>query len=265
MRQKESDVNSHLTKVKRFHDQDASQYEEFRYRSDSCEGLAYVTRKESVLASVDLASGNVLDIGCGPGILTKDLLAKNLRVFSADLSMEMMKRAKAQAMMSARPENAHFVSTNISEICFADSTMDTVLCIGVVSYVNDYAPLLSEIYRVLKPGGTAIIQIDNITWPILYRKFVPLYRRVKSRITSKKFDGLDFEFNFFSRSTFLGDLQSRGFEIVGLSYYDFRIPFIDILLPRLSVNLGQALYKRRSRKSLRHLAQGLLVKCRKVG
>ena len=178
-------MNSHLTKVKRFHDQDASQYEEFRYRSDSCEGLAYVTRKELVLASVDRASGNVLDIGCGPGILTKDLLGRNLRVFSADLSMEMMKRAKAQAMMSARPDNAHFVSTNISEICFADSTMDTVLCIGVVSYVNDYAPLLSEIHRVLKPGGTAVIQIDNITWPILYRKFVPLYRCVKSRITSR--------------------------------------------------------------------------------
>ena len=58
---------------------------------------------------------------------------------------------------------------------------------------------------------------------------MPLYRRVKSRITSRNSTAW-ISFNFFSRSTFLGDLQSRGFEIVGLSYYDFRIPFIDILL-----------------------------------
>ena len=67
--------------------------EEFRYRSESCEGLAYVTRKELVLASVDRASGNVLDIGCGRESSPRPA-GKILRVFSADLSMEMMKRRR---------------------------------------------------------------------------------------------------------------------------------------------------------------------------
>ena len=265
MKRTKDDLTSHLNRVKRFHDQDASQYEGHRYRSDSCEGLAYVTRKSLVLASIDSISGNVLDIGCGPGIFTQDLLSKNLRVFSADLSMEMIKHSKAQAMMNSRSENAYFVSTNVSEICFSDSTMNAILCIGVVSYVKDYMPLLREMHRVLKPGGKAIVQIDNVRWPILYRKLLPLYRYVKSKITSKRFDGLDFEFNFFPRRHFLSDLESMGFKTSEMSYYDFRIPFMDIILPKLSVSLGRALHQRRSLKPLSHLAHGVVIKCSKIG
>ena len=61
------DSNTHLQKVKHFHDYDAGQYKRHRYHSDSCEGLAYVTRKELVLTWVNVNSGRILDIGCGYG------------------------------------------------------------------------------------------------------------------------------------------------------------------------------------------------------
>ena len=76
------DSKGHLHKVKHFHDLDASQYKKFRYHSNSCEGLSYITRKKLVLASVNINSGKVLDIGCGPGIFTDELLKKNLQVFN---------------------------------------------------------------------------------------------------------------------------------------------------------------------------------------
>jgi ubiquinone/menaquinone biosynthesis C-methylase UbiE len=261
MRHTQADPDPHLEKVKHFHDLDASQYQRLRYRSDSCEGLAYVTRKALVLSSLNLVSGRVLDIGCGPGIFTKDLLERNLRVYSADLSMEMIKQAKAQATSSAQASNAFFVSSNVSEICFSNRKIDIVLCIGVVSYVKDYMPLLSEINRVLRLGGMAIIQIDNIRWPIIYRKFVPFYRFVKSKITKKRYNALDFKFNFFSSRDFLRDLEAKDFKIIDLLYYDFRIPFIDILLPKLSVKLGSIMFQSRFRRFLRHIAHGILIKC----
>ncbi|HEY3276897.1 MAG TPA: methyltransferase domain-containing protein [Syntrophorhabdaceae bacterium] len=254
----------HLAKVKNFHDLDAPQYERLRYCPDTCEGLAYVTRKDLVLASLDQSSGRILDIGCGPGILTKDLIRRNLKVFSADLSMEMIKHAREQVKAESGRDNAHFVASDVSGLCFSDGMIDNVLCIGVVCYVTDYTMLLSEIYRVLKPGGFAVIQINNIRWPGIYRKFVPVYRYLKSRLTGKKYDGLTFDFNLFSRPAFLQDLKKGGFQITGLSHYDFRVPFADILLPKMSVKLSSFMHERRTLRFLRHFAHGLLITCRKV-
>jgi ubiquinone/menaquinone biosynthesis C-methylase UbiE len=260
-------MSSHLEKVRRFHDQDAPRYRSLRYHSDSCEGLAYVTRRELVLAALDNDSGDfnrVLDLGCGPGILTPDLLARNLKVYSADLSMEMIKEAKMRATASPLSGNAFFVASDVSEICFSSGKMDSVFCIGVVCYVRDYVRLLSEIHRVLKPGGIAIIQIDNIRWPSIYRRFVPLYRYLKGKISSKTYDGLDFDFNLFARQEFFKDLDANKLKILDLHYYDFRVPFVDILLPRLSVRFGSVLFENRSLPALRCLSHGLLIKCAKI-
>ena len=261
----QSDSNLHLEKVKRFHDLDAGQYARLRYRTDTCEGLAYVTRKDLVLSAIGRGSGKVLDIGCGPGIMTRDLIGKDLEVYSADLSLEMIRQAKEKAECDFPEPKAFFVASDISRLCFSGNRMDHVLCVGVVCYVTDYKALLSEIYRVLKPGGSAVIQIDHIRWPALYRRLVPFYRYLKSRITSKKYDALDFEFNLFPWHIFLKDLKARGFHISRLSRYDFRVPFLDLLLPGLSVRLGFFMYKRRSMRLFRHLAHGLLIECRKTG
>jgi ubiquinone/menaquinone biosynthesis C-methylase UbiE len=176
----------------------------------------------------------------------------------------MLKHAKAQAVTNPHADKAFFVASNASEICFSNSKMDGVLCIGVVCYVRDYMLILSEIHRVLKPGGTAIIQINNIRWPAIYNKFVPLYRYVKSKITSKKYDAIDFDLNHFSWKSFFKDLEASGFRVVGLSYYDFRIPFIDILMPKLSIKLGLLMFEKRSFKLVKPLSHGLLIKCEKI-
>jgi ubiquinone/menaquinone biosynthesis C-methylase UbiE len=254
------DSKSHLHKVKHFHDLDASQYKKFRYHSNSCEGLAYITRKKLVLASVNINSGKVLDIGCGPGVFTEELLKKKLQVFSTDLSIEMIKEAKRQLNQSPVSKKAYFNASDASNLCFLDNKIDCVLCIGVLCYVKNYHAVLSEIYRVLKPEGITILQINKITWPAIYKKFVPLYRYIKKKITSKSYAKLNFEFNFFSYHNFINDLEENGLQIVEVNYYDFRIPFIDILLPALSLKLGKIMFKKRQSKLFRFLAQGVLVK-----
>lgn len=259
MKQTGRDDKNHLRKVKDFHDVDASQYRTARYHCDTCEGLMYVTRKELVLAMMDGKSGNVLDIGCGPGILTKDLLDKNLKVYSADLSIEMIKQARQQAAQGPARAQGHFAVSDASHIPFSDGAMDTVLCIGLMCYMKDHKAVLSEIKRILKPSGTTIIQINNIQVPTLYRTFVPLYHFLKSKITGKSYDKLDFEFNFSSTEKFLEDLRDSHFQVIGMAYYDFRIPFIDIIFPRLSVKAGQFMFRKRHSRLSKCFANGLLI------
>jgi len=256
-------VDDHLHRVKDFHDADASRYRADRYHSETCEGLAYVTRRQIVLAMADVEPGRVLDVGCGPGILTRDLLKKGHEVYSADLSIGMIREARRAACAAEGSVLPHFIVSDASRICVSTDRMDMVLSIGLMCYVKDHRGVLSEILRVLRPGGVAVIQVNNIRWPGLYRAFVPLYHRLKTLIGAKRYDGLDFDFNFSSRKKFLDDLVEIGFHVLDIERYDFRVPFLDILLPRLSVTMGKLMFRGRHRWVYRCFSHGLLIKVRK--
>lgn len=266
--QRKSDLqktNSHLQRVKHFHDQDAHHYTRMRYHSGSCEGLAYVTRRELVLGLLNTAlagnpSPHILDIGCGPGILTEKLLETGGLVFSTDLSEEMIRHAKQKALQNAKAANAFFLVNDASNLPLATDRMDIALCIGVLYYVKDHRAVLSEIRRVLKPGGQAIVQINKTKWPNLYKKLVPVYRWVKANMTGKKYDGLDFEFNYFDYPTFIREVERQGFKIAELAHFDFRLPFLDVFVPKFSVRLGRLMYRHRNKPFIRHFAFGLLIR-----
>lgn len=256
--------NTHLEKVKKFHDWDAEQYKRLRYHSDSCEGLAYVTRQELVMASADIEEGKVLDVGCGPGIFTPFLLNKKVEVYSFDLSIEMIKEARQGVADHPLASNGYFTVSNVSDVCYQDNVMDMILCVGVVCYIKNYNTLLAETKRVLKPGGRLVIQIDKIKWPTIYNQFVPLYHYVKSKITSKSYQELNFKFNYFVYHDFIRDLESNGFRIIDMQCFDFRIPFVDIIFPRLSLKLGKIMFRKRAVKVLCCLAHGLLINAQKI-
>lgn len=254
------DSSDHLQKVKNYHDKDSAQYTDLRYHDASCEGLAYVTRKKLILELVNHYSGKVLDVGCGPGILTRELLNRKYKVYSIDLSSEMLTKAKEISKLSYFYSNAHFAVSDSSMMCFSENTFDIVLCIGVIYYIFNYNSLIDEIKRVLRPKGFVIIQINKIMWPSIYEKFIPIYQYCKSKLTGKKYNDINFKFNIFSYKNFIADLKERGFFVIDLLYYDYRIPFFDILFPRLSVKLGKIMFKNRGSKLLKYFAHGLLIK-----
>jgi ubiquinone/menaquinone biosynthesis C-methylase UbiE len=45
--------------------------------------------------------------------------------------------------------------------CFPDDSFDIVVSIDVLEHMNDERPFLRELYRVTKPGGTAIVTVPN--------------------------------------------------------------------------------------------------------
>jgi SAM-dependent methyltransferase len=88
-----------------------------------------------------------LDLGCGDGRLTSELDATELT--AADVSPVALERA-ARRLPGARivelePDNA---------LPFDDGSFDLVLCTETIEHVRDVQLLLSEIRRVLRPGGT---------------------------------------------------------------------------------------------------------------
>lgn len=93
----------------------------------------------------------ILDFGCGYGRTLRELAAMDYTsLYGADSSAEMLKLA-GQALPSAI-----LVQNSGLTIPFPDEQFDAVLLIAVLTSIiadHDQAKLISELYRVLKPGG----------------------------------------------------------------------------------------------------------------
>ena len=106
----------------------------------------------------------VLDIGCGAGvdsIFAALMAGPSGKVTGIDLVPEMLERAKENARLSAF--NINFLEGSAEDLLFPDNTFDVVISNGVFNLVVDKVKALSEVYRVLKPGGRFMLSDQILT------------------------------------------------------------------------------------------------------
>jgi arsenite methyltransferase len=136
---------------------------------------AYVTadvieQRRIVMGMLEPALGeHVLDIGVGPGLLAAEIAAAvgpEGAVSGIDLSETMLAMAATRAERdgSARIE---LRIAGAEELPYPDATFDAVVSTQVFEYVPDVPRAISEIWRVLKPGGRVLLldsDWDSIVW-----------------------------------------------------------------------------------------------------
>jgi ubiquinone/menaquinone biosynthesis C-methylase UbiE len=105
---------------------------------------------------------NVLDIGCGTGHLAAELMRRGYAAFGVDLSSAMVDYAREHY------DADRFRVGDIERIPFPDDTFDAVMCLGVMEYLEKDEPALREMWRVLKPGGHAVITTPSSICPFFY-------------------------------------------------------------------------------------------------
>ncbi len=100
-------------------------------------------------------SQSILEIGFGNGLFFNSLFssAKNLRISGIDFSADMVKLATRnnEDLIQASSLDLQFGDCEI--LPFESNTFDKVFCINVVYFWDNPSDNLSEIHRVLKPGG----------------------------------------------------------------------------------------------------------------
>jgi len=130
----------------------------------------------------------ILDIGCGTGHLAGELMRRGYQAWGVDLSSAMVEYAREHY----NPEQ--FRVGDIERIPFPDNTFDGVMCLGVMEYLEKDEPALREMWRVLKPGGRAVITTPSIVCPFFHmdmafqrvRRVVrPLVRFARYRLRGK--------------------------------------------------------------------------------
>lgn len=107
-------------------------------------------------ASNVTASDTVLDLGCGPGIVSCAFAPVAHHVTGLDLAPAMLERAKARQAERALT-NMTWLCGDVSTLPFADKSFSIVVTRYTFHHFLSPAAVLSEMVRVCRPGGRVIV------------------------------------------------------------------------------------------------------------
>ncbi len=108
----------------------------------------------------------ILDVGCGTGIFTLDLLAAGSRVTGLELSLPMLRRAGKKA--AGRP--FHMVQGDMRALPFADASFDKAVSVTAIEFLEDARGGIAELFRVTRPGGLVVVASLNSLSPWAARR-----------------------------------------------------------------------------------------------
>lgn len=118
---------------------------------------ASVLMEKKLIKDADVRDGQqILDAGCGTGTLGFEItsLYPNTKIYGVDLLYDHLKVAYQQ---KANFPTVFFSEQDYLNLAFKDNSFDRIFFCESLIHAQDKGKLLSETYRVLKPGGKIII------------------------------------------------------------------------------------------------------------
>jgi 2-polyprenyl-6-hydroxyphenyl methylase/3-demethylubiquinone-9 3-methyltransferase len=107
-----------------------------------------------------LAGRDVIDVGCGGGILAEARADQGARVPGIDLAEKSLKVAKLHLLESGRKVDYRFVSAETLATEMPGS-FDVVTCMETLEHVPDPASTVAACARLVRPGGSVFLSTIN--------------------------------------------------------------------------------------------------------
>lgn len=133
----------------------------------------------------------VLDLGCGNGLMAREVVARKGQYFGLDVSSKLIAIAKNRNKELIKNNLAIFTVGNALKLPYKNNVFDFIFSFAVLHHIPSEElriKFLSEIYRVLKPGRTAVIKNWNLLSPWANKKY-KIEMQLKKKI--KGFDSGD--------------------------------------------------------------------------
>jgi ubiquinone/menaquinone biosynthesis C-methylase UbiE len=101
------------------------------------------------------ARGRLIDVACGPGVVTAALAPNAASVTAFDATEEMLEKAKGRCA-KAGLRNVEFKRGDAENLPFADGEFDGAVTRAALHHFADSRRAIGEMFRVLRPGGAAV-------------------------------------------------------------------------------------------------------------
>jgi ubiquinone/menaquinone biosynthesis C-methylase UbiE len=126
----------------------------------------------------------VIDVGSGSGTFSRILHEKGCKVVAVEIDWESVKLAKEVSQPS---KGLFYVTADGTKIPFKNAIFDMAICSEVLEHIKDDKAVISEIKRVLRPGGIAIITVptygpgfwSNKLFRLFGMKFLEYYGHIR--------------------------------------------------------------------------------------
>ena len=141
-------------------------------------------RKLAARACLTSDTNRVLDLCCGTGDLAiniAEMAEKTVEISGLDFSQPMLEIAEQKASQTVGKKRVKFCQGNVAQLPFADNCFDSLgisFAFRNLTYKNPNAQKhISEIVRVLRPGGRCVIAESSQPGNGLIRMFYHFYMR----------------------------------------------------------------------------------------
>ncbi len=136
-------------------------------------------------------SARLLDVGSGQGGAVLEALLRGAEAYGVEPGGEFAELSRRRLQESGfNPDR--IIQTGGEDLPFDDESFHYVITLQVLEHVENPRPILEEIYRVLKPGGEAVVRCENylafreqhyrVPWlPLLPKTVGSLYLRTIGR------------------------------------------------------------------------------------
>lgn len=237
------DLEQQVKKANRdFYDITGTSYEAVDGRRSE-QLIRYVMNQlESI--SENTVSGSVLDLGCGSGFIS--MAAKNCfeHLYAIDISHKIIKNIEDKSFPR--------VVADTDLIPVKDARLNCVVTFAVLHHCYSYEKILSEIHRILVPGG--IYYSDHDIDSLFFKRFqllLKIYRKINdqrkkylkafSLLTKEMYDCSEFHQDGIP-SEFIGTTLKRiGFKDVKIEYHWFGLnPLTDKIFGKRLFKIGYA-------------------------
>ncbi len=132
---------------------------------EGLESLEDMFRYRGHMAVVEMSLGElggkkILEVGSGAGGHSALFASRGAVMTSVDLTLQRVRSTEAKfRLMGEAADSCNALQSDAERLPFADDSFDIVYSNGVLHHINDTEKAIDEVYRVLKPGGGAVIML----------------------------------------------------------------------------------------------------------